>query len=628
MFNEKESAIISEELSKLKHKGVVKEIPKSEVKYVSTIFLRPKKDGSYRLILNLKKLNENVEKYHFKMETLKAALNLVTPNCYFPSIDLKDAYYSVPVSTGSQGWLSFYWDGVYHTFTSLPNGLSTAPRVYTKIMKPVFSSLRKLGHSNVTYIDDSLLKSDDIPSCKDNILETVKLVDHLGFTVHPDKSVLDPTQEIVFVGFIINSVTMTVKLTPEKVQDIVYICTDLLRRDRIVIHDLAKLVGKMVASELGVQYTPLFYKPLEIDKDEALRESKGNFSALMTLSEESKKSVKWWIDNLQSSFKPILASPPGITIESDSSKLGWGAINKTSCKTVQGLWSSDETDIHINILEMKAAFLALQHFFYHLQNIHVRLFLDNTVAIKYLNKMGGRKKCLNNLTKDIWLWCMERNIWLSVFHIPGRENTVADKLSRNMNSDMEWTLSDSVFQQIQSVYQPSTVDLFASKYNSKLPQYVSFTPDPNALAVNAFSLTWTDINSYLFPPFSLLGMVLQKVQLDQSTATLVAPIFHTQPWFPSLLEMTCNQPYLLPKPISCLTMLQHLKQQQHPLKKMRLGVFRISGKSSLVKAFHDTLPISSFLHGDKVQKRNMGRLSKSGFCFVTGKKLINLIPIL
>ena len=55
-------------------------------------------------------------------------------------------------------------------------------------------------------------------------------------------------------------------------------------------------------------------------------------------------------------FKPIIASPPGITIESDSSKLGWGAINKTSCKTVQGLWSSDETDIHINILEMKAAF--------------------------------------------------------------------------------------------------------------------------------------------------------------------------------------------------------------------------------------------------------------------------------
>ena len=42
------------------------------------------------------------------METLKAALNLVTPNCYFASIDLKDAYYSVPVSTGSQGWLSFY----------------------------------------------------------------------------------------------------------------------------------------------------------------------------------------------------------------------------------------------------------------------------------------------------------------------------------------------------------------------------------------------------------------------------------------------------------------------------------------------------------------------------------------
>ena len=68
----------------------------------------------------------------------------------------------------------------------------------------------------MTYTDDSLLKSDTFSECQDNILDTVKLVDDLGFTVHPEKSVLFPTQEIVFVGFLINSITMTVCLTPEK----------------------------------------------------------------------------------------------------------------------------------------------------------------------------------------------------------------------------------------------------------------------------------------------------------------------------------------------------------------------------------------------------------------------------
>ena len=117
------------------------------------------------------------------------------------------------------------------------------------MLKPVFSSLRKIGYSNVTYINDSLLKSEDKHSCTENILETVKLVDELGFTIHPDKSVLIPNQEITFVGFILNSVSMTVRLTPEKANDIVAECSRLLNQKFIHIHDLAKIIGKFVASE-------------------------------------------------------------------------------------------------------------------------------------------------------------------------------------------------------------------------------------------------------------------------------------------------------------------------------------------------------------------------------------------
>ena len=62
-----------------------------------TSFCRPKKDGSVRIILNLKKLNESMDYQHFKMETLNHALQLMTQGCYMASIDLKDAYYSIPV---------------------------------------------------------------------------------------------------------------------------------------------------------------------------------------------------------------------------------------------------------------------------------------------------------------------------------------------------------------------------------------------------------------------------------------------------------------------------------------------------------------------------------------------------
>ena len=75
---------------------------------------------------------------------------------------------------------------------------------------------------------------------------------------------------------------------------------------------------------------------------------------------------------------------------------------------------------HINYLELKAAFLCLKHFCNNVNNEHIYVFLDNTVAPKYLSKMGGRKPQLNQLAKEIWLWCENRNIWFSLFHIPGK----------------------------------------------------------------------------------------------------------------------------------------------------------------------------------------------------------------
>ena len=112
--------------------------------------------------------------------------------------------------------LKFTWEGRLLQFIALDDGLSPAPRIYTKLLKPVFATLRKLGHSNVPYIDDSLLQSDTRETCVENLRDTVQLMDDLGLTVHPEKSVIVPTQCIEFVGFIINSVDMTVRLSPHK----------------------------------------------------------------------------------------------------------------------------------------------------------------------------------------------------------------------------------------------------------------------------------------------------------------------------------------------------------------------------------------------------------------------------
>ena len=72
-----------------------------------------------------------------------------------------------------------------YQFTCLAQGLSPAPRVYTKLLKPAFSSLRKTGHTNSAYIDDVLLQSDSKAECHSNVEDTVSLLDSLGLTPHP-----------------------------------------------------------------------------------------------------------------------------------------------------------------------------------------------------------------------------------------------------------------------------------------------------------------------------------------------------------------------------------------------------------------------------------------------------------
>ena len=152
------------------------------------------------------------------METLHHAINSMRRNCYFVSVDLSESYYSIPIIENDRHFFRFWHIGQKYQFICLVMGLATAPRVFTKILKPVFSVLRQLGHISTASIDDSCLQGQTYQDYENNIFATVSLMDRLGLTINPDKSVLVPCKQIVFVGFILCSETMTVRPTKEKVE--------------------------------------------------------------------------------------------------------------------------------------------------------------------------------------------------------------------------------------------------------------------------------------------------------------------------------------------------------------------------------------------------------------------------
>ena len=187
----------------------MKEVEFDENQFISPIFTVPKKNtDEHRLILNLKELNQYIEPHHFKMETFESTLRLIKPNNFLASIDLRHAYYSVNMAKSHQKYLRFQWKTKIFQYTCLPNGITSAPRIFTKLMTPIFSTLRKFGHKNSAYIDDSLLITDSFDECTKNVADKTLLLKHLGFFVHDKKSIFIPTQKIVFLGNIIDTVTM------------------------------------------------------------------------------------------------------------------------------------------------------------------------------------------------------------------------------------------------------------------------------------------------------------------------------------------------------------------------------------------------------------------------------------
>jgi len=87
-----------------------------------------------------------------------------------------------------------------------PNGLALCPRKFIKLLKPIFSCLRQQGHISVAYIDDSWLTAENFTLCLRNVIDTTTLLDKVDFIVHPEKSVLLPTQRITFLGFVLDFV--------------------------------------------------------------------------------------------------------------------------------------------------------------------------------------------------------------------------------------------------------------------------------------------------------------------------------------------------------------------------------------------------------------------------------------
>ena len=230
------------------------------------------------------------------METINVARELINSNDSLASVDLSDAYFSIPIHESYRTFLRFIWKEQLSEFVCLPFGYSLAPRTFTKVPKPLYALLRSNGMKVCYYIDDTLIFVASKAECSANVHKVIRLLGDFGFKTNYKKSQFDPVTRLTYLGFILDSSTM--------------------------------------------------------------------------------------------------ASPS-----------------------------------------------------------------------------------LDHLTRKLWVWCPERDIFVVAQHVPGKDNVYADYHSRNFNEKIEWSLHPTVFRWItQRLWYPE-IDLFASRLNAKVKKFVSWRPN-------------------------------------------------------------------------------------------------------------------------------------------------------
>ena len=619
-FTKERADTLSEQIGILHNKRAIERVQPVRVPadnmFYGNMFCVPKQSGGIRPVFNLRLLNAMIFKQSFKMESIRTVKTTLRRNDWMTKIDLKDAFFHFLVHKDFRNFLRFRWKGRHYRFRVMPFGLTVSPRYFTKLLRPIVKLLRSQGIRLVIYIDDILIMATKGRIKKDT--ETVmQLLRILGFSINTEKSVIKPTQSMVYLGLLIKSKKMTFLVPPKKMKDIKRCIRQLLRQHRVSIRKVASVLGKIQATSDAMFPARIKTAELMAFKNQALR--KASWTDMVTVPEAAKIELRWWLDCFQLwNGKAILPPKAQLSLETDASGSGWGAT--LDGIEIHGFWNTNEKARHNNVRELMAVKMALFAFHQQLKKKVVRIWSDNIVSVFYINKMGGKVPELRHHALQIWNWAMKNGTRVFAEFIPGKDNVVADRLSRVKRDRMDWKLNPQVFERINDIWGPHTIDLFASRLNKQLPRFFSWRPEPGAEAVDAFLQPWVNRKAYANPPFPMIGRVLQKVLREQATITVIVPLWPSQAWFPTLKYLLTDWPILLPDRFD-LFLPGHLSNAEAMDRPdWRVIAAHISGAPSPRASFRRRLSSYWSQHGLRDQSQSMMRPGDIGCLTLEGRR--------
>lgn len=312
---------LRQELEQLLSKRAIEELgpDQQQAGFYSTFFLVEKKTGEFRPIINLSRLNLFLKVEHFHMESLRSVITMTQIGDWMASLDLKDAYFHVPIRESHRKFLRFSMDNRCFQYRALPFGLSTAPRVFTKVLAPVMAKLRFKGVTLHPYLDDILIRAQSRELLVRDLDMVVTELKNHGFIINLDKSQLTPSQDIVFLGARFQTCLNQVSLSDQRKLSLRSMASKFQQGRRFTARQWLALVGKLVSTKGLVRNAPLFYRPIQWFMADHYKPHLQSLQSLIQVTPQVFEHIKWWTipSNLDQSL-PLSLSQHSDVITADA----------------------------------------------------------------------------------------------------------------------------------------------------------------------------------------------------------------------------------------------------------------------------------------------------------------------
>lgn len=579
-FDSAQQKFLDAELSELVQKGVVSEVSDMPL-CVSALKVVPKKNGKHRLICDLRYVNAHCDVPHFSSENVSVLAEVMRDNDCAVTIDLKDGFYHFSVHPSFRKYLGFTYRGHWYVWNRLPFGWANSPYCFHKCIRAVIEYLRREHHMSImAYVDDFLLAApkSQIAQHLDTCMDTFRA---LGLQINIQKSSLEPSEQVTYLGFDIRCAVAdcppVITVPKSKVAKLKQDISRALKRPRISARVLARIAGRCISMLAAV-----FPCKLKLRNVYRLLNSRRSWEELLPWTDEAVDDLRWWIQSLDGWNGRVLLPPApfDVQLSTDASASGWGALlSEPAGKAASGFWTVSVSHESSNFRELLAVYLSLCSLREYLAGKNVEILSDNITTVALINKFGSSDVRLDAISQAIWSFAFQNRMMLTAHHISGESNVHPDALSR-LPLRHEWFLHPEVFQQLDRMFGPHSIDRFATCTTALLPVYNSRFSDPGTAGVDALGQSdWAEHNNFVNAPFRLIPRVLDTIEAYRAVATLIAPLWPAQPWMDRLRRMSVAPPLRLP-PVArtCVPLLPGYETiEPHRNTRWRLYAWRICG---------------------------------------------------